>query len=166
MKIIRKIAVLIIVLIVVIYNNPSKVRAVSLGDIKDGGDIFTSSADDKSYFNESNQTKAVDDLYYILLGIGIVLAIVVGIIIGIKFITTGVEGQAKIKEKLVPYIIGCIVVFGGFGIWRFILNLSSGTLDTNTKIETHYDQDTKDYDAGKSHTTSGGGSVGGGGGHR
>lgn len=110
-----------------IYS-PSYVSAFSLSDIFDGGDTFTQSATDQNIFNEENQENAVSDIYYILLGVGIIVAFVVGIIIGIQFITTGVEGQAKVKEKILPYIIGCIVVFGGFGIWRFIISMSSSTL--------------------------------------
>lgn len=63
-------------------------------------------------------------------------------ILGIQFVTTGVEGQAKIKEKILPYIIGCIVVFGGFGIWRAVINLSSDTLDNGESIVKN-DEDTK-----------------------
>ena len=129
---------LIILIVAMIFCIPFKVEATSLGDIKDGGDIFTSSADNKTYFNEKHQINAVNSLYFILLGIGIILAITIGIILGIEFITTGVEGQAKVKEKILPYIIGCIVIFGGFGIWRFVLNISSNALDTNTKVETQY----------------------------
>ena len=33
------------------------------------------------------------------------------------------EGQAKVKEMLIPFIIGCVIVFGGFGIWKIALKL-------------------------------------------
>ena len=73
---------------------------------------------------------------------GIIIAIAIGLILGIQFVTTGVEGQAKIKEKILPYIIGCIVVFGGFGIWRAVIILSSDTLDNCESIVKN-DEDTK-----------------------
>ena len=44
-------------------------------------------------------------------------------VIGIQFITSGVEGKAKVKEKLIPYGVGCVVAFGAFGIWRLVLNI-------------------------------------------
>ena len=34
-----------------------------------------------------------------------------------------VEQKAKVKDSLVPYIVGCIVIFGGFGIWKLVLTL-------------------------------------------
>ncbi len=34
-----------------------------------------------------------------------------------------VEQKAKVKDSLVPYIVGCIVIFGAFGIWKLVLTL-------------------------------------------
>lgn len=63
------------------------------------------------------------DLYNTLLAIGIVVAVAVGSVLGIKFMTSSVEGQAKIKELLVPYVAGCIVIFGAFGIWKIAVEI-------------------------------------------
>ena len=37
----------------------------------------------------------------------------------------GAEGQAKVKEMLVPFVVGCIVVFGGFGLWKIAITLGN-----------------------------------------
>lgn len=34
-----------------------------------------------------------------------------------------IEEKANIKESLIPFVIGCIVVFGAFGIWRIFVSL-------------------------------------------
>jgi hypothetical protein len=52
----------------------------------------------------------------------------VGVILGIQFIVSATEGKAKIKEKLIPYCIGCIVVFGAFGIWKLVINILKDTM--------------------------------------
>ena len=39
---------------------------------------------------------------------------------------SGAEGKAQIKELLVPYIVGCIVVFGAFAIWKLLVTILSG----------------------------------------
>ena len=36
-----------------------------------------------------------------------------------------IEEKANIKESLIPFVIGCIVVFGAFGIWRIFVSLGS-----------------------------------------
>lgn len=48
---------------------------------------------------------------------------IVGIIIGIQFLIASAEDKAKVKEALVPYIVGCIVIFGAFTIWSIAVNM-------------------------------------------
>lgn len=62
-------------------------------------------------------------LYNIALEIGVALSVIVGLIIGIKFMLGSVEEKAEIKKLLIPYVAGCVVVFGGFGIWKFVITL-------------------------------------------
>ena len=44
---------------------------------------------------------------------------------GIKFITQSVDDKAKIKESMVPCIVGIIVSFGAFTIWEVAVNVFS-----------------------------------------
>lgn len=62
-------------------------------------------------------------MYNILLAIGVVVAVIVGAIIGIKLMTSSIEEKAEAKKLLVPYIVGCAVVFGGFGIWKIVVTM-------------------------------------------
>ena len=39
--------------------------------------------------------------------------------------TGSVSQKAKIKETLIPYIAGCIVIFGAFGIWKLVVTIMS-----------------------------------------
>ena len=52
-----------------------------------------------------------------------IAAVVCGIVLGIQFMISSAEGQAQIKEKLFPYITGCVIIFGAFGIWKIIMIL-------------------------------------------
>lgn len=52
---------------------------------------------------------------------------IVGIIIGIQFMVASAEDKAKVKEALVPYVIGCIVIFGAFTIWSTVVNIMQKT---------------------------------------
>ena len=62
-----------------------------------------------------------DTLYNTLLLIGMVIAVIIGTIIGIKFMISSVEEKAKLKEILIVYVIGCIVLVGAFSIWKIIV---------------------------------------------
>lgn len=67
-------------------------------------------------------------IYNTLLTIGIVVAVIVGLVIAMKFMTGSIEQKAQVKETLIPYITGCIVIFGAFGIWRLVLNILNQTM--------------------------------------
>lgn len=57
-------------------------------------------------------------LYNIFVIIGIVVALIVGMFLGIKYMSAGVSEKVQVKESLFPYIVSCIVVFGSLGIWK------------------------------------------------
>jgi len=71
--------------------------------------------------DEEQLQRTVNQVYNILLTIGIGLSVLVGAMLGIKYMISSVEEQAKIKETLIPYVLGCFVVFGAFGIWKIII---------------------------------------------
>lgn len=63
------------------------------------------------------------ELVNLLTTAGIIISVGVGMILGIKLVFSSVEEKADYKEKLMPYIIGCFVTFGAFGIWKVVLVL-------------------------------------------
>ena len=36
-----------------------------------------------------------------------------------------IEQQVKAKEMLMPYAVGCVVIFGAFGIWKICVTIFS-----------------------------------------
>ena len=68
-------------------------------------------------------------IYNIGFAVGIVVVFVVGAILGIKFITTGVEEKAEVKEALIPYSISVVVFFGAFGVWKLAIVILDGIAD-------------------------------------
>lgn len=115
-----KITMLVIMIIFILSSN---IFAVS--------DMF-SQADDWIGTGKSNAGKTIDTselksasdtLYNVFLGIGIAVAVIVGAILGIRFMTAGIDKKVEVKEALVPYVISCIVVFGSFGIWKLVVTI-------------------------------------------
>lgn len=74
-------------------------------------------------FNEGNLKGASDTLFNILLGLAMAAVVIIGVYLGVKFMISTVEDKAKVKEALIPYIAGCVVVFGAFTIWKLALLL-------------------------------------------
>lgn len=66
-----------------------------------------------------------EKLYNILLAAATVVAVIVGAIIGIQMMTSGISKKAEAKEALLPYVISCIAVFGSLGIWKLVVLLLS-----------------------------------------
>lgn len=60
--------------------------------------------------------------------------LLVGTIIGIQFMLASAEDKAKVKEALIPYIIGCAVIFGAFTIWSIAVKLGQ---DVSSPSTTH-----------------------------
>ncbi|MBQ2917507.1 MAG: TrbC/VirB2 family protein [Clostridia bacterium] len=121
--------VIIILIIFQITFIPTS-NASFWGDILDSGKEFiddgsaaSSSESDGTGINQVQLDSTIDKIYNALLALGVVISVIVGAALGIKFIVGSVEEQAKIKETLLPYVIGCIVVFGAFGIWRIAITL-------------------------------------------
>lgn len=104
-----------------------KSNASFWGDIFSAGDNFLNQG--KTSSNNIINGQAVQDevekIYNILFAIGVVLTVLAGAILGIKFMAGSIEEQAKIKELLMAYIVGCIVVFGTFTIWKIVITIAS-----------------------------------------
>lgn len=120
-KIILKILIILMFLIV-IENNQA--YAYPLTDIINSGQNFIDEGKNGGSVIDSDQLKQSSDLIYnILLGIGVILSVLVGAILGIKIMWGSVEEQTKAKEALIPYVVGCFVIFGAFGIWKLVVTV-------------------------------------------
>lgn len=102
------------------------VESKSLGEIiQDAKNIENGDSD--MVFKEGDIKPIADFLYNALLAIGIAVTVIIGGIIGIKLMTGSAEQKAETKQYIVPYIVGCVVIFGGLGIWKIVINILQST---------------------------------------
>lgn len=80
----------------------------------------------ESYLTKTKKKSGIDQIYFTMLTAAIIIAFFVGSVLAIQFITSGAVGQAKVKEKLIPFALGTVVIFGAFGIWRITYNVLNG----------------------------------------
>lgn len=125
MNLIRKTILNILILVLICTMLPVKSNAGTIDDIMGGAKNFLTQGTgaQEVTINSDSIKSASDTIYNILLGVGILIALVVGAILGIHFMMASAEDKAKVKEALIPYIIGCIVIFGAFGIWKIAVTL-------------------------------------------
>lgn len=113
----------ILIILIILFSINTKVFAWS--EVISGGKQFIS--DGESSGQTQVTSEKIEDLsgyiYNILLVSGVVIAVVVVTVLGIQFMIGGAEGQAKVKEMLVPFIVGCVVVFGGFAFWKIAITI-------------------------------------------
>lgn len=120
------IILLITFLLLSLTASYSRTNAASLSNVVSGADGFIQNGQGSSKIDNEDIHKLSDSIYNILLIIGIVVAMIVGVVLGIQFITGSVEAKSKVKESLIPYVVGCIVIFGAFGIWKLAITILQG----------------------------------------
>lgn len=96
----------------------------SLDDIMNNGNSFLNAGSESSTMIDQNDLKSLSNFISgVLLTIAIGVTVITGAIMGLNFITQSIEEKAKVKESMVPWIIGIIVSFGAFTIWEVVVNL-------------------------------------------
>lgn len=125
-KRILRISLVVLIFVLLTYTIS---KATTVDDIISSAKGFISSGSGASTPIGEDDIKDLSNIIYnILASVGAAIAIIVAAILGIKLMTGSVEEQAKTKEMLVPFGIGCAVVFGAFVIWKVVVNIlqSSG----------------------------------------
>lgn len=124
---IKKIIYVILLIILSIGINLAYTKtyaASTVDDVMNGADGFLKAGSD-TVIQDGTLKDTSDFLFNLLLAIAIVIAVIIGMVIGIKFMMAGIEEKAKLKEALMPYFVGCFVVFGAFGIWKLAVTILS-----------------------------------------
>ena len=120
----RKTKILItLIMIFIMFLIPSN-RFYALGQIMSGADAFISTGEAGTETLEVNSVKEMsNNILSVLIPVGVIVAVLIAAYLGIKFMTGSVADQAKVKETLVPYVVGCIIIFGAFAIWELVINV-------------------------------------------
>lgn len=128
-KVIIKRCIFIILLILMFTANPTIVKAsgsaaIDAGSIIDGAEKFLSAGEgENTPLDEADFKEVSSVIYNVLLILGIIAAVIVGLIIGIKMMMGSSTQKAETKELLIPYVVGCVIIFGAFGIWKLVVNM-------------------------------------------
>ncbi len=104
-------------------KNPQTNASDSLDDMMKDADSFVTQGN--LQYDQSKLVNFSQNVYNIALTIGTVIAVLMGSILGIKFMMGSAEEKADTKKLLLAYVVGCIIVFGGFGIWKIVTTILS-----------------------------------------
>lgn len=99
--------------------------ASELSEILNNGKDFINTG--QEHTNTTMNTEKIKTLsnriYNLLLIIATAVAVIVGAILGINFMTAGINQKVEVKKSLYPYFISCVVVFGSLGIWKLVVTI-------------------------------------------
>lgn len=122
-KILQKIIIAFLVLIA--FMNVINIKSFSADTldsiVSDGDNFISASANATDKLDTTEMKNISNTLYNVLLSFGIIIAVVFATILGVQYMTAAAENKAQIKESLIPFFVGCIVVFGAFAIWKAII---------------------------------------------
>lgn len=125
MKKYKKLLINIMVIFIILFNLfIPNAYAGPLQDFMNRAEGFVNNGENGgNVINNDALREGSNTLYNVLLVIGIAVAFIWGIVLGIQFITGSLGEKADVKKNLIVYIIGCIIIFGAFGIWKLLLQL-------------------------------------------
>ena len=94
--------------------------------IKDAEDFEKREIEDKNLVLVDDPGKLSDfssSLYTILLVAGTAVTVIIGVVLGVKYMVGSVDEKAEYKKMLLPYLAGCIAIYGSLGIWQLAIKI-------------------------------------------
>ena len=129
----RKSLILLIItlLMIILLSSFNIVKAEFKSDQKttiDDPDSIISAANDwtsggEMIIDQNKMDTSVNSVYRILLTIGIIVSLIWGAVLGVKFMFGSMEDRVDIKKYTLPYVIWVCVIFGSFIIWQVVVNI-------------------------------------------
>ena len=117
----------LVMIMFTILGNKTKVYADTDPDtIVSKAKSFIEQGESKSTLNTSDIAKdlsGIGQLFYI---IGLGVALIVGMILGLKYMQSGADQKANVKEKLIWYVIAIFLLVGAASITKMIITVAEG----------------------------------------
>lgn len=79
--------------------------------------------------SSANTSKVVNfgaTIVTIMQTVGIVVAVVVLLILGIKYMMGSAEEKAEYKKTMIPYLVGAVLIFASTTIVNVVYNIANG----------------------------------------
>ena len=70
-------------------------------------------------------TKVANNIVTIIQVVGIVIAVIVLLVIGIKYMMGSASEKAEYKKTMIPYIVGALLIFAGTSIVKVVYQLAN-----------------------------------------
>ena len=116
--------IIIFILISIFIFLTSSSMAYSIDNVfTDAKDFLNAGNTVESTISKTELKNTASFIFNLLKAIGIIIAIAVGIVLGIQFMVSSAEDKAKVKEALIAYCISCVVFFSAYRIWVIVISI-------------------------------------------
>lgn len=121
----KKIKIISLVLIILIFANTTISNAGNPDIWGTAKNWIQLGKNEQASYGNSGWSN-FNDLAGIIWGAGIFVIVIIGVILGIKYMFSSLEEKANIKESIWPFAIGSIIILGALTIWKFGVELLAG----------------------------------------
>lgn len=74
----------------------------------------------------SGITSIGNQIIGIVTTVGVVVAVVVLLVLGIKYMMGSASEKAEYKKTMIPYLVGAILIFGASAITKVVISIGAG----------------------------------------
>ncbi|CCY99217.1 unknown [Clostridium sp. CAG:793] len=101
---------------------------LSFGGMKGDADNFINKGTNGQKITLQEAITKLVPIGNVLVLIATIVLVVVGMIMGLKYMIGGTDQKANMKEKLIWYIISIALVYGAVGIFTIVVNIMNNIL--------------------------------------
>ncbi len=123
------IKIILITLLIILFFGATKVSAAGLDDIFSTGKNFIDKGSENSPISVQDAIDKFIPVGTTLVGIATIVLVVVGLIMGVKYMISGANEKAQLKQKLIYYVISVVLVYGATGIFAIVISVLNNILD-------------------------------------
>lgn len=77
-----------------------------------------------TYTSESGITNVGQKIVDIISTVGVVIAVIVLLVLGIKYMVGSASEKAEYKKTMIPYLVGAVIVFGASAIAKVVVSMA------------------------------------------
>ena len=125
---VRKVLILTMIALTLL-GTYSNVFGFSLDDIFSAGKGFIDKGSQDAPISTDDAINAFVPVGITLVGIATIVLVVVGLIMGVKYMIAGANEKAELKQKLIYYVISVVLVYGATGIFALVIQVFNNILD-------------------------------------
>lgn len=124
MKKLSKIFAILLILAIAMIAFTTVANATA-GDV---ANIFQKA--EESNVDTGDMTTVAGNIVNIITWVGIIVAIIVLLVLGIKYMMGSAAEKAEYKKTMIPYLVGAVLIFGASAIVQAVVKMTTMTTGT------------------------------------